>query len=162
MARRSRQGLRPPVLPDAVLLDSEGLSAAARGHPRVRAELALAERLGASVHVSAVTLTETLRGGPRDARVHALLKGVDQEAVTPGLGRAAGELLGRTGRADTVDAVDGGDRARAEAERSDPDERSRRPSGADGGDGRRIGGGRLIRLVQCSLCTKKRRFATHQ
>ena len=62
-------------------------------------------RLGASVHVSAVTLAETLRGGPRDARVHSLLKGVVQRPVTPELGRAAGELLGRTGRADTLDAI---------------------------------------------------------
>lgn len=102
--RRQRQGLRALVLPDAVLLDSEGLSAAAIGDVRVRAELALAERLGASVHVSAVSLAETLRG-PREARPHALLKGVDQEAVTPALGRAAGELLGRTGRAETIDAL---------------------------------------------------------
>ena len=103
--RRQRQGLRSVALPDALLLDSEGLSGAAVGHVRVRAELALAERLGASVHVSAVTLAETLRGGPRDARLHALLKGVDQEEVTPELGRAAGELLGYTGRADTADAI---------------------------------------------------------
>jgi hypothetical protein len=71
----------------------------------LRAELALAERLGATVHVSAVTLAETLRGGPRDARVHSLLKGVVPQPVTPWLGRAAAELLGRTGRADTVDAI---------------------------------------------------------
>lgn len=103
--RRPRRTLRPLVLPDAVLLDSEGLSAAARGDARARAELTLAERLGAKVHVSAVTLAETLRGGPRDARVHSLLRGAEQEPVTPELGRAAGELLGRTGRADTVDAV---------------------------------------------------------
>lgn len=106
MARRGqRQRLRAPALPDALLLDSEGLSAAATGDARVRAELSLAERLGVRVHVSAVTLAETLRGSPRDARLHALLKGVDEEAVTPELGRSAGELLGRTGRADTTDAI---------------------------------------------------------
>ena len=103
MARRRER--RQLILPDAVLLDSEGLSAAAAGSARVRAELILAERLGASVHVSAVTLAEALRGGPRDARVHSLLKSVVQRPVTPELGRAAGELLGRTGRADTVDAI---------------------------------------------------------
>lgn len=103
MARRRER--RQLTLPDAVLLDSEGLSAAAAGSARVRAELILAERLGANVHVSAVTLAETLRGGPRDARVHSLLKGVVQRPVTPELGRTAGELLGRTGRADTVDAI---------------------------------------------------------
>ena len=103
--RRPHQRLSAGVLPDAVLLDSEGLSGAATSNVRVRAELALAERLGVSVHVSAVTLAETLRGGPRDARLHASLKGLGQEPVTTALGRAAGELLGHTGRADTVDAI---------------------------------------------------------
>jgi predicted nucleic acid-binding protein len=100
-----RRGSKPLTLPSAVVLDAEGLSAAAGGSARVRAELALAERLGATVFVSAVTLTETLRGGGRDATVHRLLKGVVQQPVTPALGRAAGELLGRTGRDDTVDAI---------------------------------------------------------
>jgi predicted nucleic acid-binding protein len=111
MARRRRRtaltaGAAPgsPRLPDAVLLDSEGLSRAS-GNPRVRAELTLARQFGATVHVSAVTLTETLRGSPRDARIHALLKAVRKEPVTPEQGRAAGELLGKTGRADTVDAI---------------------------------------------------------
>jgi predicted nucleic acid-binding protein len=71
----------------------------------VRAELSVAEQLGVSVHVSCVTLTEVLRGHARDARVHALLAGVEQNPVTPELGRAAGELLGRTHMDDTVDAI---------------------------------------------------------
>jgi predicted nucleic acid-binding protein len=111
MARQRRRtaltagaSLGNPRLPDAVLLDSEGLSRAS-GNPRVRAELTLARQFGATVHVSAVTLTETLRGSPRDARIHALLKAVRKEPVTPEQGRAAGELLGKTGRADTVDAI---------------------------------------------------------
>jgi predicted nucleic acid-binding protein len=65
----------------------------------------MARQFGATVHVSAVTLTETLRGSPRDARIHALLKAVKKEPVTSDQGRAAGELLGKTGRADTVDAI---------------------------------------------------------
>jgi hypothetical protein len=92
-------------VPDAVVLDAGALSAGAVGDVRVRAELSLAERLGARPHLSAVTLTEVLRGHPRDVRVHALLAGVNQESVTPEIGRAAGELLGRTGRNDTVDAI---------------------------------------------------------
>ncbi len=109
-ARRRRTALTAgsspgnPRLPDAVVLDSEGLSRAS-GNLRVRAELTMAHQLGATVYVSAVTLTETLRGSPRDARIHALLKAVRKEPVTPEQGRAAGELLGRTGRADTVDAI---------------------------------------------------------
>jgi predicted nucleic acid-binding protein len=100
-ARGSRATSR---LPDAVVLDSEGLSRAS-GNARIRAELTMARQFGATVYVSAVTLTETLRGGPRDVRIHALLKAIKKEPVTPGQGRAAGELLGKTGRADTVDAI---------------------------------------------------------
>lgn len=87
------------------MLDSSALSGAASGQVRIRAELSLAEELGVEVQVSSVTLTETLRGHGRDARVHAVLAGIDQKPVTPQLGRAAGELLGRTKRDDTVDAI---------------------------------------------------------
>lgn len=55
--------------------------------------------------VSAVTLTEVLRGHRRDAAVHLVLKACRVAPVTEQVGRAAGELLGRTGRKDTVDAL---------------------------------------------------------
>jgi predicted nucleic acid-binding protein len=71
----------------------------------VRAELVIAEQVGAGVHVSSVTLAEVLRGHRRDTRVHALLAAVEQHPVSPQLGRAAGELLGRTGRDDTIDSI---------------------------------------------------------
>jgi predicted nucleic acid-binding protein len=103
--RRQHRQLRAATVADALVLDSGALSAGAEGHVRVRAELAVAEQLGAQVHVSAVTLTEVLRGHHRDARVHALLSGFKREHVTPELGRAAGELLGRTARDDTIDAI---------------------------------------------------------
>jgi predicted nucleic acid-binding protein len=86
-------------------LDATALSGAAVGQVWVRAELSLAEELGVEVYVSSVTLTETLRGHRRDARIHAVLAGTDQKPVTTQLGRAAGELLGRTNRDDTVDAI---------------------------------------------------------
>jgi predicted nucleic acid-binding protein len=106
MARRARRRqLERAAIADAVVLDSGALSAAAQGGVRVRAELALAEQLGVGVHVSSVTLAEALRGHPRDARVHAVLAGTEQEVVTPSLGRAAGELLGHVRRDDTVDAI---------------------------------------------------------
>ena len=103
--RRQRRRLRTAAIAEAVVLDAGALSAGAQGHVQVRAELAIAEQLGARVHISSVTLAEVLRGHPRDARVHALLSGVDKDAVTPELGRFAGELLGRTARDDTVDAI---------------------------------------------------------
>ena len=103
--RRQRRQLRPGGIPDAVVLDATALSGAAAGQARIRAELTLAEELGVEVYVSSVTLTETLRGHRRDARINAVLTGTDQKPVTPQLGRAAGELLGRTNRDDTVDAI---------------------------------------------------------
>lgn len=103
--RRQPRQLRSRPLADAVVLDSGALSKGAEGDARVRAELAVAEQVGAGVQVSSVTLAEVLRGHPRDAGIHVLLAGVDQKPVSPGLGRAAGELLGRTGRDDTVDAI---------------------------------------------------------
>jgi predicted nucleic acid-binding protein len=103
--RRQRRRLRPGGIPDAVVLDSSALSEAAAGQVRVRAELSLAEELGIEVHVSSVTLTETIRGHRRDARIHSVLSGTNQKPVTPQLGRAAGELLGRTNRDDTIDAI---------------------------------------------------------
>lgn len=67
--------------------------------------LGVAEQFGIELHVSSVTLAETLRGHRRDARVRGVLAGASQDVVTPQLGPAAGELLGCTGRDDTVDAV---------------------------------------------------------
>jgi predicted nucleic acid-binding protein len=103
--RRQPRRLRVAAVPDALVLDSGALSAGAAGDMRVRAELSLAEQLGTPAHVSSVTLTEVLRGHPRDARVHALLAGIEKDPVTPELGRAAGELLGRAHRDETVDAI---------------------------------------------------------
>lgn len=91
--------------PAALVLDSQGLGEAARGAPVLRAVIRRARDAGVPVVVSAVTLAEVLRGHPRDAAVHVFLKGCRVEPVTAVLGRAAGELLGRRGRTDTVDAV---------------------------------------------------------
>jgi len=102
---RQRRRLKPPRAPTAVVLDAGALSAGAHGDPRVRAELTLAAQVGAGVHVSSATLAEVLRGHRRDARLRALLAAVEQHPVNPHHGRAAGELLGRTGRDDTIDAI---------------------------------------------------------
>ena len=102
---RQRRRIRPARVPTAVVLDASALSAAATGDPRVRAELLIAEQVGAGIYVSSVTLAEVLPGHPRDSRVHALLAATEQHDVSPRLGRAAGELLRRTGRDDTIDAI---------------------------------------------------------
>jgi predicted nucleic acid-binding protein len=101
---RQRRRLKSPI-PDGIVLDSGAITAGAGGAFEVLAELTLAERAGISVHVSAVTLAEVLRGHPRDVRVRSLLRNTTRDPVTSDIGQAAGELLGRTGRSDTVDAI---------------------------------------------------------
>jgi predicted nucleic acid-binding protein len=89
-----------------LVLDSEGLVKLSRGDSRARAFLATARERGARVIVSAVTLTEVLRGESRDAAVHRVLSRIVVQPVTPELGRRAGELLGSTGLSGHRRAID--------------------------------------------------------
>ncbi|MCE7007953.1 hypothetical protein LWC34_34800 [Kibdelosporangium philippinense] len=89
-----------------LVLDSEGLSKLAAGDSRARAFLDTARERRANVVVSALTLTEVLRGGPRDASVHRVLAKIRTMPVTPELGRAAGELLGAAGMSGHRCAID--------------------------------------------------------
>jgi predicted nucleic acid-binding protein len=88
------------------VLDSEGLVKLASGDSRARAFLTAARERGARVIVSAVTLTEVLRGGPRDAAVHHVLSRIVVQPVSPELGRQAGELLGMAGLSGHRCAID--------------------------------------------------------
>lgn len=90
----------------ALVLDSEGLSKLATGDARARAYLDSAHARGARVVVSAITLTEALRGGPRDAAVHRVLSRVTVAPVTAQIARRAGELLGATGLSGHRCAID--------------------------------------------------------
>ncbi|EQD86720.1 hypothetical protein N599_08370 [Saccharopolyspora erythraea D] len=56
--------------------------------------------------ISAITLTEVLRGGPRDASVHRVLSRISVLPVTAEIARAAGELLGTTGLSGHRCAID--------------------------------------------------------
>lgn len=115
-----------------LVLDSEGLSKLAAGDPRARAHLEAAVARRARVAVSAITLTEVLRGGPRDAAVHRVLSRITVVPVSPETARHAGELLGATGLSGHRCAIDAVVAATAlELERptvlltSDPDDLSR-------------------------------------
>lgn len=106
MARPARRrNPRPGHAATAVVLDGEGLSKAATGDPRAVAWIARARELRLPLVVNAVTLTETIRGGGRDAPVHLLTKNARVDQVDAGLAAEAGRLLGRTKRSDTVDAL---------------------------------------------------------
>jgi predicted nucleic acid-binding protein len=88
---------RRVVAGGTLVLDSEGLSklAAGNAHARAHLEIALARR--ARIVVSAITLTEVLRGSPRDAPVHRVLSRIILVPVSPEIARRGGELLGATG-----------------------------------------------------------------
>jgi predicted nucleic acid-binding protein len=95
-----------PTVGGTVVLDSEGLAAAARNDRRVAGVLASARDRRARVVVCAITLTEVLRGGARDAGVHRVLARVPVIDVDRELGRSGGELLGRVSvPGATVDAA---------------------------------------------------------
>lgn len=106
MARPARRrNLDPSHAATALVLDSDGLSKAAAGDQRAVAWVARARELRLPLVVNAVTLTETLRGGGRDARIHLLTKNAHVDHVDAELAAEAGRLLGRTKRSDTVDAL---------------------------------------------------------
>jgi predicted nucleic acid-binding protein len=89
-----------------LVLDSEGLSKLAVGDARARGYFDSARERGAQVAVSAITLTEALRGGPHDAAVHRVLSRITVAPVTAAIARRAGELLGATGLSGHRCAID--------------------------------------------------------
>jgi predicted nucleic acid-binding protein len=89
-----------------LVLDSEGLSKLAAGDAHARAYLDSARARRARVAVSAITLTEVLRGSARDAAVHRVLSRITIVPVSPEIARRAGELLGATGLSGHRCAID--------------------------------------------------------
>jgi predicted nucleic acid-binding protein len=89
-----------------LVLDSEGLAKLAAGDARTRGYLDSARARGAGVAVSAITLTEILRGGPRNAAVYRVLSRITVVPVSPEIARRAGELLGQTGLSGHRCAID--------------------------------------------------------
>jgi predicted nucleic acid-binding protein len=98
---------RGRLLARTFVLDSEGVSKLADDHPDLVSYVSNARRRQAGVVASAVTLSEVLRGTPRDAAVHRVLKRMEIVPLTHQLGRRAGELLGTSGlpATATVDAM---------------------------------------------------------
>jgi predicted nucleic acid-binding protein len=89
-----------------LVLDSEGVAKLAAGDARARAYLDSARARRAQVATSAVTLTEVLRGSPRDAAMHRVLSRITVLPVTAEIARQAGELLGATGLSGHRCAID--------------------------------------------------------
>jgi len=84
-------------LTGTLVLDAEGLIKLSRGDLAARAQARQAYRRGFAVVTAASTLAEILRGGPRDTPLHRALARINVIPIETQQGRAAGELLGRTG-----------------------------------------------------------------
>ena len=69
----------------------------ANGHPLAMSLARDTYLADADVVTSASTLAEVLRGGAKDTPVHRALSRITVVPIGPEQGRAAGELLGRTG-----------------------------------------------------------------
>lgn len=91
MARQRRLG------DGTLVLDAQGLAKLAAGDPAVRALVQTAHQRYDNVVTAASTLTEVLRGGASDARMHRVLQRVTVASIDKAVGRKAGELLGATG-----------------------------------------------------------------
>lgn len=101
---RPRRNL--PATPRRLILDSGAVISLSRGESRARAFLARALELEASVEIPVVVVAETVRGGPRDAPVHRILKAFGPiPDTTEEHGRTAGGLLGTARSTDTLDAL---------------------------------------------------------
>ena len=80
-----------------LVLDADGLSKLAAKDRGAYKRFEAARKHRSQVVTTASTLTEVLRGGSRDAAVHHWLKLITVVTIDKEFGRAAGELLGRTG-----------------------------------------------------------------
>jgi predicted nucleic acid-binding protein len=80
-----------------LVLDAEALSKLAADDAAAYAHAKAAHSRHSSLVTAASTLSEVLRGTPRDARIHRVLSRVEIVPIDKQAGLAAGELLGRTG-----------------------------------------------------------------
>lgn len=90
------------------MLDAEGIVKFANGDARTLRRLEAVVQRDADVVTAASALAEVLRGSPRDAKVHRVLKEITIVPIDKALGRTAGELLGRAGLSGhrcTIDAL---------------------------------------------------------
>lgn len=93
--------------PRVLILDAGALIQFERGDPKTRTLLRRAERGPVPVVIPAGVLGQVWRGGARQAPLAKLLKrrGTDVQPVGRQLAQAAGELCGRAGTADVIDAT---------------------------------------------------------
>jgi hypothetical protein len=87
-----------------VILDAGALVAVDRRDRMVGAELRVLQRLGTPLRASASVVGQVWRDGRKQANLARVLAGVGIEPLAKDDGKRIGELLGRAGSADVVDA----------------------------------------------------------
>lgn len=86
------------------VLDAGALVAIDRRDRAVGARLRALQRHGTPLRVSAAVVGQVWRDGARQANLARVLAGVGEEPLSTADGRRIGELLGRAGSVDIVDA----------------------------------------------------------
>lgn len=89
----------------SLLLDAGGLIALERGDRRLWSTLTGLEREGVLAAAPGVVVAQVWRGGSSQARLSRALRLVDELPLSTSACRSAGELCGRAGTADVVDAL---------------------------------------------------------
>lgn len=91
--------------PEPLVLDAGALVAVARGRADLRDTVGLARRGRVRLVTSGAVVAQVWCGGPRQARLAALLGSglVEERALDGAAGRRVGELAARQGQADVVD-----------------------------------------------------------
>lgn len=87
-----------------VVLDTGGLIAAERGHREVLSRLRTAFADGEDVHVPAGVIGQAWRKPDRQAILSRILKRCDEIPLDGQTARSCGQLCGRTGTSDVIDA----------------------------------------------------------
>jgi len=80
----------------SVVLDASAVTVATDERSTVRRILRMWQDESADLVVTAATLTEVLRGHPRDVLIHRFLSALNVRIIDAPLGQAAGERIGRT------------------------------------------------------------------
>jgi hypothetical protein len=88
-----------------LVLDAGALIALERNERSMWVRMKAAELAGELPLTHGGVVGQVWRGGPGQARLARALQGVDVRPLDRALGRAAGELLAKTGSSDVIDAA---------------------------------------------------------
>ncbi len=86
-------------------LDAGALIAVERGNRRVREAIEFALTEGRRVHIVPGVLAQAWRGGPRQARLAAMVDrdGITLKSLSPETAKLVGAMIGATGHVDVTD-----------------------------------------------------------